>query len=224
MARGAHGMRGAEYGVAAAMLVLALLFPIGLMIFDPTLMFERGWEQYVGTGIYLWAVLTLGRELLGLWRNERAFEEAPDLLKRVNNAAARQAVATGAGAERAAVAVSDEERRHPAPPRPAARQLHPRDPQPVGHAAHGGQPRGLRAGSGAGGRAVHADAIHPLPAAGDRLHRHGRGDLAGLDEDQRGAADGQGARRVPVEPDGRDGGLADRLRQHAAGPVPERRA
>ncbi len=41
------------------MLVLALLFPVGLMIFNPTLMFERGWEQYVGTGIYFWAVVTL---------------------------------------------------------------------------------------------------------------------------------------------------------------------
>lgn len=90
MAKGARGMEWAGYGVAAVMLVLALLFPIGLMIFDPTLMFERGWEQYVGTGIYFWAVVTLSRELLGLWRNERAFEEAPDLLKRVNAAAARQ--------------------------------------------------------------------------------------------------------------------------------------
>src|SRR5262245_14286814 len=116
MARGAHGMRWAEYGVAAAMLVLALLFPIGLMIFDPTLMFERGWEQYVGTGIYLWAVLTLSRELLGLWRNERSFAEAPELLERVNVAAARQPAAGGSGATAttatsAAVEVSDEERR-----------------------------------------------------------------------------------------------------------------
>src|ERR1700756_919388 len=96
------------------MLVLALLFPIGLMILNPPLMFERGWEQYVGTGIYLWAVLTLGRELLGLWRNERSFEEAPELLKRVNVAAARQAAAGGAGAASvtsAAVEVSDDERR-----------------------------------------------------------------------------------------------------------------
>ena len=46
-----------------SMLVLALLFPVGLMIFDPTLMFERGWEQYVGTGIYFWAAVTLGRPL-----------------------------------------------------------------------------------------------------------------------------------------------------------------
>jgi biopolymer transport protein ExbB/TolQ/uncharacterized protein YukE len=103
-------MRWAEYGVAATMLVLALLFPIGLMIFDPTLMFERGWEQYVGTGIYLWAVLTLGRELIRLWRNERAFEEAPDLLRRVNIAAAHQGTGSGAGTS-TAVEVSDEERR-----------------------------------------------------------------------------------------------------------------
>src|SRR5262245_49709644 len=112
MARGAHGMRWAEYGVAASMLVLALLFPIGLMIFDPTLMFERGWEQYVGTGIYLWAVLTLGRELIGLWRNERAFAEAPGLLKRVNAAAARGAAGDGTGAgSSAAIEVTDQERR-----------------------------------------------------------------------------------------------------------------
>ena len=45
-----------EYVVTAVMLILALLFPVGLMIFNPTLMFERGWEQYVGTAIYLWAV------------------------------------------------------------------------------------------------------------------------------------------------------------------------
>jgi biopolymer transport protein ExbB/TolQ len=103
-------MRWAEYGVAATMLVLALLFPIGLMIFDPTLMFERGWEQYVGTGIYLWAVLTLSRELMRLWRNERAFEEAPDLLRRVNVAAARQDNGSGAGTS-TAVEISDKERR-----------------------------------------------------------------------------------------------------------------
>jgi len=66
------------------MLVLAFMFPIGLMIFNPTLMFERGWEQYVGAGIYFWAVITLSRELIRLWRNERAFEEAPALLTRIN--------------------------------------------------------------------------------------------------------------------------------------------
>jgi len=71
------------------MLVLAMLFPVGLMIFNPTLMFQRGWEQYVGTGIYFWAVLTLSRELVRLWRNERAFDDAPALLKWVNAAMVR---------------------------------------------------------------------------------------------------------------------------------------
>src|SRR5208337_4282275 len=62
MARSAHDAPRLGYLVALAMLVLALLFPIGLMVFNPTLMFQRGWEQYVGTAIYLWAVVTLGRE------------------------------------------------------------------------------------------------------------------------------------------------------------------
>jgi biopolymer transport protein ExbB/TolQ len=62
------------------MLGLALAFPIALMILNPTLMFERGWEQYVGTTIYLWAVTTLGRELLRLWKDERAFQLAPKWL------------------------------------------------------------------------------------------------------------------------------------------------
>jgi biopolymer transport protein ExbB/TolQ len=86
MAKNTHGLQWAGYASALAMLVLALLFPIGLMIFDPTLMFERGWEQYVGTGIYFWAVITLSRELWRLWRNEQAFEDSPALLKRVNAA------------------------------------------------------------------------------------------------------------------------------------------
>ena len=103
-------MLWAAYAVAAAMLVLALLFPIGLMVFNPTLMFERGWEQYVGTSIYLWAVLTLGRELIGLWRNERAFEEAPELLRRVKVATSHKPAGTET-ATSASVAISDEERR-----------------------------------------------------------------------------------------------------------------
>jgi biopolymer transport protein ExbB/TolQ/uncharacterized protein YukE len=89
MAKSAQGMHWTGYAGTATMLVLALLFPVGLMIFDPTLMFERGWEQYVGTGIYFWAVVTLGRELVRIWRNEQAFEDAPLLLKRVNAALAR---------------------------------------------------------------------------------------------------------------------------------------
>src|SRR3712207_7031804 len=57
-------------------LSLHYALPISL---NPTLMFERGWEQYAGTGIYLWAVLTLAGELRRLWRDERAFAEAPAL-------------------------------------------------------------------------------------------------------------------------------------------------
>ncbi|WP_422926914.1 MotA/TolQ/ExbB proton channel family protein [Singulisphaera sp. PoT] len=81
MASGAHRTSRLAYPGTLAMLGLALAFPIALMVFNPTLMFERGWEQYVGTGIYFWAVLTLARELSWLWKNESAFEEAPALLK-----------------------------------------------------------------------------------------------------------------------------------------------
>ena len=88
MAKRAQASQWAGYVSTVSMLVLALLFPVGLMIFNPTLMFERGWEQYVGTGIYFWAVVTLSRELWRLWRNERAFEDSPALLKRVTAAMA----------------------------------------------------------------------------------------------------------------------------------------
>jgi hypothetical protein len=83
MPSGAHGTSRLAYPVTLAMLVLAFAFPVALMIFNPTLMFERGWEQYVGTTIYFWAVLTLGRELLRLWKDERAFADAPALLAQV---------------------------------------------------------------------------------------------------------------------------------------------
>src|SRR5208337_5606024 len=43
MARSAYDSPRVGYLVALAMLVLALLFPIGLMVFNPTLMFQRGW-------------------------------------------------------------------------------------------------------------------------------------------------------------------------------------
>ncbi len=74
-----HGGKKTAYLVTLAMLGLALAFPIALMVLNPTLMFERGWEQYVGTAIYIWAVLTLSRELLRLWKDERAFAEAETL-------------------------------------------------------------------------------------------------------------------------------------------------
>jgi biopolymer transport protein ExbB/TolQ/uncharacterized protein YukE len=82
MPSGAHGASRLSYPVTLAILGLALAFPIALMVFNPTLMFERGWEQYVGTAIYAWAVLTLTTELARLWRNERAFDDAPALLKK----------------------------------------------------------------------------------------------------------------------------------------------
>ena len=76
VAPAAHAVSKWSYPGTLAMLAVSLAFPIALMVFNPTLMFERGWEQYVGTSIYAWAVLTLGRELVRLWRNEGAFAEA----------------------------------------------------------------------------------------------------------------------------------------------------
>jgi biopolymer transport protein ExbB/TolQ/uncharacterized protein YukE len=108
MAKSAQGVHWTGYAGTATMLVLALLFPVGLMIFDPTLMFERGWEQYVGTGIYFWAVLTLGRELVRIWRNEQAFEDAPHLLKRVNAALAHGG--SGEGSSLTSVVADDDSR------------------------------------------------------------------------------------------------------------------
>ncbi len=69
-----------SYPGTLAMLAVAVAFPIALMVFNPTLMFERGWEQYVGTAIYFWAVVALARELARLRRDETAFAEAPGWL------------------------------------------------------------------------------------------------------------------------------------------------
>ncbi len=80
MTRAAHSTSRLAYPGTLAMLGLALAFPVALMIFDPTLMFERGWEQYVGTAIFAFAVLTLGNILLQLWGNEKAFEDAPAMM------------------------------------------------------------------------------------------------------------------------------------------------
>jgi biopolymer transport protein ExbB/TolQ/uncharacterized protein YukE len=111
MAKGAHATQWPGYVAAVVMLVLALLFPVGLMVTNPTLMFERGWEQYVGTSIYFWAVVTLGRELFRLWRNEQAFNDAPALLKRVNAAMTRAKSRDGSQAP--AAASDDDERMLP---------------------------------------------------------------------------------------------------------------
>jgi biopolymer transport protein ExbB/TolQ len=69
------------YATTFGLLGVALFFPVALMVFNPTLMFERGWEQYVGTSLYVWAVVTLGRELLRLKGDESAFPEASKFLK-----------------------------------------------------------------------------------------------------------------------------------------------
>lgn len=63
----------AAYSGAWAALALAALFPVSLMIFNPTLMFERGWEQYAGTSAYFVALALLARELWRLRAAEREF-------------------------------------------------------------------------------------------------------------------------------------------------------
>ncbi len=74
--KGGRASRG-EFGATLGLLALALALPLGLMIFNPTLMFERGWEQFLGTGLYFFATFTLAYVLWGLRREERAFLEAP---------------------------------------------------------------------------------------------------------------------------------------------------
>ena len=219
MARGARDSQWPGYVGAVTMLVLALLFPVGLMIFNPTLMFERGWEQYVGTGIYFWAVLTLSRELVRLWRNERAFDDAPALLKRVNAAMVRGRPRDGSPTESA---ISDAN----------GRILPLRIRQLVSYLKESGSPSvtqlmevnressGLDQEQMAGRFTL--DPVHSVSLAGDWIYRHSRGNLQGPDEYQQSAADGEEPGRFPDQSDQRDGGLADRLRQHAAGVVPER--
>jgi hypothetical protein len=80
-----HGTSALAYPGTLALLALAFAFPIALMVFNPTLMFERGWEQYVGTSLYFWAVLTLAWELRRLWGNEKAFDTAPVLLTKLGD-------------------------------------------------------------------------------------------------------------------------------------------
>jgi len=95
MRKAPHGTSRLAYPGTLAMLALALAFPVGLMVFNPTLMFERGWEQYVGTALYVWAVIALTRELVRFWRNESAFEEAPALLARLKTPVAGRAAGRG---------------------------------------------------------------------------------------------------------------------------------
>ena len=78
------GSKRAYIGTLAIM-GLALAFPILLMIFNPTLMFRRGWEQYAGTSLYFWALGTLAFELRRLWSEEKAFEASPALTQSIVN-------------------------------------------------------------------------------------------------------------------------------------------
>lgn len=110
-----HGTSKAAYPGTWAMLALALAFPVGLMVFNPTLMFERGWEQYVGTALYVWAVVALGRELWGFHVNEKSFEQAPALLSALQ--------ARGAGEKSATRIDPDETRILPARIRQLAHYL-----------------------------------------------------------------------------------------------------
>lgn len=60
----------------AATLVCALALPISLAVFNPTLMFERGWEQYAGTTLYLIALGLLAAHLRRFWREESGLTQA----------------------------------------------------------------------------------------------------------------------------------------------------
>jgi len=85
MAGSTHGVPKLAYPTTWATLGLALAFPVALMVFNPTLMFERGWEQYVGTTIYVAALVAIGRELLRLRADERAFAQATGWLDAISN-------------------------------------------------------------------------------------------------------------------------------------------
>ena len=188
MARSAHGSPRLGYLAALAMLVLAVLFPIGLMVFNPTLMFERGWEQYVGTAIYFWAVLTLGREL---WTASGGTSRRSPTPPGCSSTSA--ACSSGAARRRdRARARAQPGRRRLGPGRGRQRDgriLPVRVRQLVGYVRETHAPSAAqlmevnREASGLdqehmAGRFTLTRYILYL-AAGDRLHRHGRGHLQG---------------------------------------------
>lgn len=70
-----------SYTTAALALGVAAAFPVGLAVFNPTLMFERGWEQYAGTGLYLVALGALAGRLRQFWQEEEGLEDAGRRLK-----------------------------------------------------------------------------------------------------------------------------------------------
>ena len=217
MASGAHGTSRLAYPGTLAMLALALPVPRRPDGLQPDADVRAGLGTVRRDGDLL-----LGRSDPGP-RAALALEERARLRGRPEPAQARQDRRDG-GTGRRRERRQDRRRRAADPARAdSPAHLHGRGhARPDRCAAHGAEPRGLGARPGAGRRPVHADSLHPLSLAGHRLHRHGRGDLEGADEHQPGPADGQEPRRVHEQPDERDLGLADRLRQHAAGAVPER--
>ena len=121
-----------------ALLGLALAFPVALMVFNPTLMFERGWEQYVGTAIYVWAVLTLAASCSGSEGDER-----PSPRPRAAGRAGRSSIA-------------DDDRRRPAA-RGSARLRRPRSGASASTQLMELNREGVGARPGAGRRPVHPD-------------------------------------------------------------------
>ena len=71
------------YITATAALAVALAFPIGLAVFNPTLMFERGWEQYAGTSLYLVALFALAGRLRQFWQEEAGLLRASRRLRQL---------------------------------------------------------------------------------------------------------------------------------------------
>jgi len=61
-------------------LVAAVGLPVGLAVFNPTLMFERGWEQFAGSGLFLLAIAALSARLWSFWREEQGLIRAGDSL------------------------------------------------------------------------------------------------------------------------------------------------
>jgi biopolymer transport protein ExbB/TolQ len=61
-------------------LVAAVGLPVGLAVFNPTLMFERGWEQFAGSGLFLLAIAALSARLWSFWREEQGLIRAGESL------------------------------------------------------------------------------------------------------------------------------------------------
>lgn len=74
--------RTLPYFLMVAALVAGAAFPVGLAIFNPTLMFERGWEQFAGSGLFLLAIAALSARLLGFWREEKGLIRANEQLEK----------------------------------------------------------------------------------------------------------------------------------------------